>query len=57
MDYDEAHTHATNAANELNGLQCTDFWLELPADVQGDLCKSHAILRIMAGTMEAANLV
>jgi hypothetical protein len=57
MDFDKAHTHATNAAEELEALQATDFWLELPADVQGDLCKAHAILRTMAGTMEAANLV
>ena len=57
MDFDEAHTHATNAANELEGLQGTDFWLELPADVQADLCKAHAILRTMAGTMEAASIV
>ena len=57
MDYELPHAHATNAANELEGLQCTAFWLELPADVQGDLCKAHAILRTMAGTMEAANLV
>jgi hypothetical protein len=57
MDYDEAHTHATNAAEELEALQATDFWLELPHYVQGDLCKAHAILRTMAGTMEAASLV
>jgi hypothetical protein len=57
MDYDTAHTAATNAANELETLQATDFWLELPADVQVELCRSHAILRTMAGTMEAASLV
>jgi hypothetical protein len=57
MDFDDAHTAATNAANELEGLQGTAFWLELPADVQGDLCKAHAILRTMAVTMEAADLV
>jgi hypothetical protein len=57
MDYDEAHTHGTNAANELEALQSTDFWLELPADIQVELCKSHAILRTMVGTIEAVNLV
>jgi hypothetical protein len=57
MDYDDAHTAATNAANELEALQATDFWFELPADIQLELCKSHAILRTMAGTMEAADLV
>ncbi len=57
MDYDDAHTAATNAANELEALQATDFWLELPGDIQVELCKSHAILRTMAGTMEAADLV
>jgi hypothetical protein len=57
MDFEKAHTHSTNAANELEALQCTDFWLELPADVQGYLCKAHAILRTLAGTMEAASLV
>ncbi len=57
MDYDDAHTAATNAANELEALQATDFWFELPADIQLALCKSHAILRTMAGTMEAADLV
>jgi hypothetical protein len=57
MNFEDAHAHATNAANKLEELQCTAFWLELPADVQGDLCKAHAILRTMAGTMEAASLV
>jgi hypothetical protein len=57
MNFDNAHTAATNAANELEALQATDFWLELPADIQAELCKAHAILRTMAGTMEAANIV
>jgi len=57
MDYDAAHTAATNAANELEALQATDFWLELPSDIQVELCRSHAILRTMVGTMEAADLV
>jgi hypothetical protein len=57
MDYEPPHAHASNAAEELEALQATDFWLELPADVQRDLSKAHAILRTMAGTMEAANLV
>ena len=57
MNVDDAHTAATNAAHELEALQSTDFWLELPADIQVKLCKSHAILRTMVGTMEAVNLV
>jgi hypothetical protein len=57
MNFDDAHTAATNAANELEALQGTDFWLELPGDIQVELCKSHAILRTMVGTMEAADLV
>ena len=56
MDYDDAHTAATNAANELEALQATEFWLELPGDIQVELCKSHAILRTMVGTMEATGL-
>jgi hypothetical protein len=56
MDYDDAHTAATNAANELEALQSTDFWLELPGDIQVELCKSHAILRTIVGTMEATGL-
>ena len=56
MDYDDAHTAATNAANELENLQTTAFWRELPADLQVDLCRSHAILRTIAGTMEATGL-
>ena len=55
-DFDDAHTAATNAANELEALQATEFWLELPADLQVDLCKSHAILRTIVGTMEATGL-
>jgi hypothetical protein len=57
MDYDAAHTAATNAAAELEALQATDFWLELPVDIRAELCKSHAILRAMVGTLEAADLV
>jgi hypothetical protein len=56
MDFDDAHTAATNAANELETLQATEFWLELPADLQIDLCRSHAILRTMVGTLEATGL-
>ena len=56
MDFDDAHTAATNAANELEALQATEFWLELPADLQVDLCRSHAILRTIVGTMEATGL-
>jgi hypothetical protein len=56
MNYDDAHTAATNAANEVEALQATDFWLELPADIQVELCKSHAILRTIVGTMEATGL-
>jgi hypothetical protein len=57
MDYDAAHTAASNAAAELEALQATDFWLELPVDIRAELCKSHAILRAMVGTLEAADLV
>jgi hypothetical protein len=57
MDFELPHAHASNAAEELEALQATDFWLELPADIQAELCKAHAILRTMAGTMEAANIV
>jgi len=56
MNFDDAHTAATNAANELETLQATEFWLELPADLQVDLCRSHAILRTIVGTMEATGL-
>jgi hypothetical protein len=56
MDYDDAHTAATNAASELEELQATAFWLELPGDIQVELCKAHAILRTMVGTMEATGL-
>jgi hypothetical protein len=56
MNYDDAHTAATNAANELEALQATEFWLELPGDLQVDLCRSHAILRTIVGTMEATGL-
>jgi len=57
MNYELPHAHATNAANELEALQSTDLWLELPSDIQVELCRSHAILRTMVGTMEAADLV
>jgi hypothetical protein len=56
VNFDDAHTAATNAANELEALQATEFWLELPADLQVDLCRSHAILRTIVGTMEATGL-
>jgi hypothetical protein len=56
MDYELPHAHASNAAEELEALQATDFWPELPADLQVDLCRSHAILRTIVGTMEATGL-
>ena len=57
MDFDDAHTAATNAANELEALQATDFWLELPADAQIALSRAHGILIGLTGAMEAARLV
>ena len=57
MNFDNAHTAATNAANELEALQATDFWLELPADVQIALSRAHGILIGLTGAMEAASLV
>ena len=57
MDYDDAHTAATNAANELEALQATDFWLELPADARLALSRAHGILIGLTGAMEAADLV
>ena len=57
MDYELPHALATNAADELEALQATKFWLALPNDIKVELCKSHAILRTIVGTMEAADLV
>jgi hypothetical protein len=57
MDYELPHAHASNAAEELEALQTTDIWLELPADVRIALSKAHGILVGLTGAMEAANLV
>jgi hypothetical protein len=57
MDYDDAHTAATNAANELEALQATDFWFELPADIRLALSRAHGILIGLTSAMEAADLV
>jgi hypothetical protein len=57
MDYDAAHTAASNAAAELEELQATDFWLELPADARLALSRAHGILVGLTGAMEAADLV
>ena len=57
MDYDAAHTAASNAAEELEGLQATDFWLELPADARLALSRAHGILIGLTSAMEAADLV
>jgi hypothetical protein len=57
MDYELPHAHASNAADELKALQATDFWLELPADVQIALSRAHGILIGLTGAMEAASLV
>jgi hypothetical protein len=57
MDYELPHAHASNAAEELEALQATDFWLELPADVRIALSKAHGILVVLACAMEAASLV
>jgi hypothetical protein len=57
MDYELPHAHASNAAEELEALQATDFWLELPADVRIALSKAHGILVGLTGAMEAASLV
>jgi hypothetical protein len=57
MDYELPHAHASNAAEELEALQATDFWLELPADAQHALSRAHGILIGLTGAMEAADLV
>jgi hypothetical protein len=57
MDYELPYAHATNAAEELEALQATDFWLELPADAQIALSRAHGILIGMTSAMEAAGLV
>jgi hypothetical protein len=57
MDYELPHAHASNAAEELEALQATDFWLELPADAQIALSRAHGILIGLTGAMEAAGLV
>jgi biotin-(acetyl-CoA carboxylase) ligase len=57
MDFELPHAHASNAADELKALQSTDFWLELPADVQIALSKAHGILVGLTGAMEAAGHV
>jgi hypothetical protein len=57
MDYELPHAHASNAAEELEALQATDFWLELPADAQIALSRAHGILIGLASAMKAANLV
>ncbi len=57
VNYDDAHTAATNAANELEALQATDFWLELPAEAQIALSRAHGILIGMVSAMETAGLV
>jgi hypothetical protein len=57
MDYELPHAHASNAAEELEALQTTDFWLALPADAQHALSRAHGILIGLTGAMEAADLV
>ncbi len=57
MDYELPHAHATNAAEELEALQASDFWLELPADARLALSRAHGILIGLTSAMEAANLV
>ena len=57
MEYELPHAHACNAAEELEALQATDFWLELPADAQIALSRAHGILIGLTGAMEAASLV
>jgi hypothetical protein len=57
MDYELPHAHATNAAEELEALQATDFWLELPAEAQHALSRAHGILVGLTAAMEAAGLV
>ncbi len=57
MNFELPHAHASNAAEELEALQGTDFWLELPADAQIALSRAHGILVGLTGAMEAASLV
>ena len=57
MDYELPHAHATNAAEELEALQATEFWLELPAEAQHALSRAHGILVGLTAAMEAAGLV
>jgi hypothetical protein len=57
MDYELPHAYASNAAEELEALQVTDFWLELPADAQHALSRAHGILIGLTGAMKAASLV
>lgn len=57
MDFALAHAHATNAAEELEALQATEFWLELPAEAQHALSRAHGILVGLTAAMEAADLV
>ena len=57
MDFELPHAHATNATEELEALQATDFWLELPADARLALSRAHGILIGLTSAMEAANLV
>jgi hypothetical protein len=57
MNYELPHAHASNAAEELEALQATDFWLELPADAQIALSRAHGTLIGLTGAMEATGLV
>jgi hypothetical protein len=57
MDYELPHAHATNAADELEALQATEFWLALPADARQALSRAHGILVGLTAAMEAADLV
>jgi hypothetical protein len=57
MDFELPHAHASNAAEELEGLQATDFWLELPPDARLALSRAHGILIGLTSAMEAADLV
>ncbi len=57
MDFELPHANATNAAEELEALQATEFWLALPADARHALSRAHGILVGLTGAMEAASLV
>jgi hypothetical protein len=57
MDFELPHAHATNATEELEALQATEFWLELPAEAQHALSRAHGILVGLTAAMEAADLV